>query len=156
MSDEVDVLAQAPSLAEHAVGQDGAVSDPARAPRTRSTTGWRARLRRTPGGRHLLQAGVFLLGLAFIALGLVLVVAPGPLTIPPILLGVWIWSTEFGWADRLLDRAKDAARDAWEDAKRRPVVSSFITGGGLVMLGVALYLANRFELVARGRELVGL
>ena len=117
--------------------------------------GWRARLRRTPGGALLLKALVFTLGLAFVVLGLVLIVAPGPLTIPPILLGLWIWSTEFAWADRQLDRAKASARVAWEDAKRRPVVSGVVTGSGLVGLGVGLWLVARYDLVARAREVVG-
>ncbi len=117
--------------------------------------GWRARLRRTPGGALLLKASVFVLGLAFVVLGCVLVVAPGPLTIPPILLGLWIWSTEFAWADRQLDRAKASARVAWEDAQRRPVVSAVVTGGGLIALGVGIWLVARYELVARAREVVG-
>jgi hypothetical protein len=119
-------------------------------------TGVRARLRRTPGGTHLLKVLVFLTGLAFVLLGCALIVAPGPLTIPPILLGLYIWSTEFAWADRLLDRAKDKARDAWEDAKKKPVLSAFVTVGGLVALGVALWAVARYELVDRGLELVGL
>jgi hypothetical protein len=121
-----------------------------------STTGWRARMRRTPGGRQLLKVLVFLLGLAFVLLGCALIVAPGPLTIPPILVGLYIWSTEFAWADRLLDRAKDQARDAWEDAKRKPVLSAVVTVSGLVALGFALWAVGRYELVDRGRELVGL
>ena len=119
-------------------------------------TGWRARMRRTPGGASLLKGIVFVTGLAFILVGCALIVAPGPLTIPPILIGLYIWSTEFAWADRLLDRAKASAREAWEDAKRRPVVSAFVTVGGLVALGVGLYLVSKYELVSRGLELVGL
>jgi hypothetical protein len=118
-------------------------------------TGWRARLRRTPGGALLLKTSVFLVGLTFVVLGCVLIVAPGPLTIPPILLGLWIWSTEFAWADRQLDRAKASARVAWQDAQRRPIVSAVVTGGGLVGLGVGLWLVTRHDLVARVREVVG-
>jgi hypothetical protein len=123
--------------------------------RARSATGWRAALRSTPGGALLLKGLVFAVGLAFVLLGLVLIVAPGPLTIPPILLGLWIWSTEFAWADRQLDRAKASARVAWEDAQRRPVVSAVVTGGGLIALGVGIWLVARYELVARAREVVG-
>ncbi len=121
-----------------------------------STSGWRARMRRTPGGRHLLKVLVFLLGLAFVLLGCALIVAPGPLTIPPILLGLYIWSTEFAWADRLLERAKVQARDAWEKARNKPVVTTLVTGGGLVALGVGVWAVGRFQLVDRGLELVGL
>jgi hypothetical protein len=129
---------------------------PVSVPRTLSTTGWRARMRRTPGGALLLRALVFVLGLAFVLLGAALIVAPGPLTIPPILLGLWIWSTEFAWADRQLERAKASARVAWADARRRPVLSSAVTLGGLVGLGVAVWAAGRWDLVPRALEVVGL
>jgi hypothetical protein len=130
---------------------DGPPSDGSAGPH-----GWRARVRRTPGGALVLKVAVFMLGLLFILLGIALAALPGPLTIPPILLGVWIWSSEFGWADRLLDRAKRSAREAWENAKRRPVVSALVTGGGLVALGVAVYLVGRYEVVDRARDAVGL
>ncbi len=136
-----------------------AVRETRRPPETgvrHSTTGWRARLRRTPGGAQLLKVVVFVVGLAFILLGCALIVAPGPLTIPPILLGLWLWSTEFAWADRLLDRAKDSARAAWADAQRRPVLSALLTVGGLIGLGVALWAIARYELVARLLAAVGL
>ena len=121
-----------------------------------SDIGWRARLRRTPGGAQLLQVLVFLLGLLFILLGIALVALPGPLTIPPILLGLYIWSTEFGWAHRLLERAKVSACEAWEKAKEKPVTSGLVTVSGLIALGVGIYLVGRYDLVARGRDFVGL
>lgn len=118
--------------------------------------GWRTRVRRTPGGALLLKAAVFVVGLLFILLGLALAALPGPLTIPPILLGVWIWSSEFAWADRLLERAKRSAQEAWEKARRRPVLSALVTLSGLVALGVGIWLAGRYELVDRAREVVGI
>lgn len=121
-----------------------------------STTGFRARLRRTPGGALLLRAVVFVVGLLFVLLGIALVALPGPLTIPPILVGVYIWSTEFAWADRLLERAKKSAREALEQARRRPIVSAVVTIGGLAALGVAIYLADRYMLLARALEALGL
>lgn len=135
--------------------RDPRVSDGPR-PDHRSRTGWRARLRRTPVGAQVLQVVVFVLGLAFVLLGCALIVAPGPLTIPPILIGLYIWSTEFAWADRLLDRAKVSAREAWENAKAKPVVSALVTLSGLVALGVGLYLVGKYELVSKGLGLVGL
>ena len=48
--------------------------------------------------RTLRRIVVFVAGLLLILLGLVLIVLPGPLTIPPILLGVWLWSREFEFA----------------------------------------------------------
>ena len=120
-----------------------------------SQTGWRARMRRTPGGKQLLHVLVFVLGLLFILLGLALAALPGPLTIPPVLLGLYIWSTEFAWADRLLERAKKSAREAWAKAKQKPVISGFVTVAGLLALGVGIYLVDRYNLIARGLELVG-
>ncbi len=132
------------------------LSERARQARRRPTTGWRARLRRTPGGGLLLRAVVFVVGLLFVLLGVALIALPGPLTIPPILLGVYVWSTEFAWADRLLERAKRSATEAWEQAKRRPVASAAVTLGGLVALGVGILLANRYDLVSRAQQAVGL
>ena len=115
----------------------------------------RARLRRTPGGALLLRAVVFLVGLLFVLLGVALVALPGPLTIPPILLGVYVWSTEFAWADRLLERAKKSAREAWDQARRRPVTSAVVTLGGVVALGVGLYAVSRYDLLARAQQAIG-
>lgn len=121
-----------------------------------TSRGWKAKMRRTPGGAVAVKAIVLVAGLLFILLGVALAALPGPLTIPPILLGLWIWSTEFAWAERLLDRAKRSAREAWENAKRKPVLTGLITGSGLVALGVGLYLVARYELVDRALELIGL
>ena len=124
-----------------------------RAPRSAA---WKTALRRTPGGGAAVQAIVFVVGLLFILLGLALAALPGPLTIPPILVGLYVWSTEFAWADRLLDRAKRSAQEAWENAKRRPVITGLVTFAGLVALGVGVYLVGRYDLLGRLRELVGL
>ena len=117
---------------------------------------WKSAVRRSPGGASAVKAIVFVSGLLFILLGLALAALPGPLTIPPILVGLYIWSTEFAWADRLLDRAKAAAEDAWESAKRKPVLTGLVTFSGLVAFGVGVWLVQRYDLVARAKELVGL
>lgn len=117
--------------------------------------GWRARVRRTPGGALLLKVGVFLLGAFFVGLGGALIVLPGPLTIPPVLLGVYIWSTEFAWAERLRERAAASAREAWEAARRRPVWSALVTGGGIVLLAVGAVAVERYGVVDRVLEVVG-
>jgi hypothetical protein len=109
----------------------------------------RARLRRTAAGALLLKVVVLLVGALFVGLGVVLVVLPGPLTIPPVLLGVYIWSTEFGWAERLRVRAADKARDAWAAARRRPVSSAFATGAGLLLVAAALVAVHRYDVVDR-------
>ena len=136
------------------MSQTGVVRDPR--PDHRSQTGVRAKLRSTPGGTQLLQVLVFVVGLICILIGIALAALPGPLTIPPILLGLYVWSTEFAWADRLLDRAKDSAREAWAKAKARPMLSAFVTLAGLAALGVGVYLVGKFDLITKGQDLVGL
>jgi hypothetical protein len=117
---------------------------------------WRDRVRSKPGLGPLYRVGVFLAGLVCIAIGGALSVLPGPLTIPPVLLGLWIWSTEFRWARRLFQAFQRKARDAWAHAKLHPVSSALITVGGLALAGVAFWAVQHYELIARARELVGL
>src|SRR3954464_14776744 len=62
--------------------------------------GWRDRLRAKPGLSQAWRIGVFIAGFLCVVAGIALSVLPGPLTIPPVLLGLWIWSTEFAWAQR--------------------------------------------------------
>ncbi|MCA1711406.1 MAG: PGPGW domain-containing protein [Actinobacteria bacterium] len=114
-----------------------------------SQTGFRAGLRRTPGGALLLKVAVLVLGGLFVALGIVLIVLPGPLTIPPVLLGVYIWSTEFAWAERLRERVTASAREAWRKARLRPVSSAVVTGGGLLLVAAALVAIRRYDVVDR-------
>lgn len=111
--------------------------------------GWRARMRRTRAGTIALRLVVFVTGLLFVLLGGVLIVLPGPLTIPPVLLGVYIWSTEFVWAERWRDRAAAQGRQAWEATRRRPVHAVVVTGGGIAVAVSAVVLARKYDLVDR-------
>ncbi len=117
---------------------------------------FRDRVRRKPGLSHAWRIGVFVLGLACIATGLALAVLPGPLTIPPVLLGLWIWSTEFEWAHRFFAVFQRKGAEAWEHAKRHPVSSTIVTVGGLVMAGVAIWATTHYDLVSKAKEYVGL
>ena len=72
------------------------------------------------------------------------------------MLGLWIWSTEFDWAHRFFAAAAEKGREAWEQAKRHPVSSTIVTVGGLLMAGVLIWATLHFDLVARGKDLVGL
>ena len=116
----------------------------------------RDRIRGKPGLGHAWRIGVFLAGLLCIAAGFALAVLPGPLTIPPVLLGLWLWSTEFEWAHRMFAAFKKKGEEAWEHAKRHPVTSTVITVGGLALAGAAVWAVYHFHLVDRGKELVGL
>jgi hypothetical protein len=117
---------------------------------------FRARMRAKPATRQAWRVGVFVAGLLCIAAGGVLVVLPGPLTIPPIVLGLWIWSTEFAWAHRFFAPAQKKGKAAWEHAKQHPVSSALVTTGGLVLAGLVVWAVSRFHLFDRAKELVGL
>ena len=118
--------------------------------------GFRDRMRHKPGIGHAYRIGVFVVGLLFILAGIALVVLPGPLTIPPIVLGLWIWSTEFRWAHRLFESFQRKAHEAWDHAKVHPVSSALITAGGLALAAAVVWAVSHFDLVARAREAVGL
>ncbi len=118
-------------------------------------TGWRARVRQTPGGALFLKLAALVIGVAFIVLGFALVVLPGPLTIPPMLVGLYVLSLEFAWAERLLDRARASAREAWSSAKKKPVSSAVVTVGGLALAGAAFWAVGHWHLVERAKEALG-
>ena len=117
---------------------------------------FRDRMRSRPGRRLAWRIGVLLAGLVCIGVGFALAVFPGPLTIPPVVLGLWIWSTEFEWAHRLFTKSREKAVDAWEHSKRHPVSSAAITIGGLAAGVVAVWAVVHFSLVDRAKDLVGL
>jgi putative transmembrane protein PGPGW len=116
--------------------------------------GWRDRVRSKPGLRETYRVGIFAAGLLCIAAGVALMVLPGPLTIPPVLLGLWIWSTEFRFAKRSFTAFKDKARDAWSHAKIHPTTSACITGGGLLAAGTAVWAVSRFGVIDMAKEAI--
>src|SRR5690349_25076440 len=99
---------------------------------------------------------VFVAGLLLILLGLALIVLPGPLTIPPILLGVWLWSLEFEFARHWLRPIKAKGSDAWDTAKEKPVHTTVVTVLGLIGAAFLIWAALRYDLLDRGRQAVGL
>ena len=115
----------------------------------------RSRLRAKPGISHAYRVGVFVLGLLFIVLGIALATLPGPLTIPPVLLGLWIWSTEFAWAERFFDSFQEKGREAWAHAKAHPVTSGVVTIGGFALAGAAFWAVGHYELVDQARAAIG-
>jgi len=129
-----------------------ALGRPAAVPRD----SWRTRVRAKPGLRHVYRAGVFLAGLIFVILGFALAALPGPLTIPPVLFGLWIWSTEFRWAQKLFQSFRRKGMAAWAHAKAHPVSSAAITVGGIAAAIAAFWAVQHFDLIARARDAVGL
>ena len=135
------------------MAQAESTQDPARA---RRGPRWREHVRSKPGLSHAYRVAVFVAGLVCIAGGLALSVLPGPLTIPPVLLGLWLWSTEFRFADRILDSFKDKGAAAWAHAKRRPVSSALMTIAGLAAVAAAFWAVGHFDLVDKARSALGI
>jgi Putative transmembrane protein (PGPGW) len=106
--------------------------------------------------RHPRRVLIFVAGLICILAGFALIVLPGPLTIPPIVLGLYIWSKEFTFAERLFEKAKLQFDEAWAAAKRKPVQSSLITGGGLIAAAAVIWAVLHFHLIAKAQDAVGL
>jgi uncharacterized membrane protein YbaN (DUF454 family) len=106
--------------------------------------------------RAVRRVVLFVGGLLSILVGLVLIVLPGPLTIPPILFGLWLWSLEFEFAQRWLHPVKKQGAAAWEAAQERPIRTTTFTVLGLVAAGVVIWAALRFDALEHGRRLVGL
>jgi putative transmembrane protein PGPGW len=119
-------------------------------------TSFRRRIRENPALHQVWRVLVFVAGLLCVAAGFALAVLPGPLTIPPVLLGLWIWSSEFAWAQRLFRACARQARAAWQHAKQHPVSSIVITVGGIAAVLVAAWAVRRFELVAQARAALGI
>jgi hypothetical protein len=105
--------------------------------------------------RTLRKILLFVAGLLLIIMGLVLVVLPGPLTIPPILLGVWLWSLEFEFARHLLRPIKVRGGIAWAQAKEKPIHTSVVTVIGLIGAALLIWATFRYELLDRGRDMIG-
>jgi hypothetical protein len=101
--------------------------------------GWRRHLQSPTWLRQIYRVGVFIVGLLLMVLGLSLVLLPGPFTIPPVLLGLWIWSTEFAFAGHLFQHVKLRSKNAWERAESHPVVSTLIVFGGLAATGAGAW-----------------
>jgi hypothetical protein len=104
---------------------------------------------RSPDTRAVTFSGNTVQGLALTAL-------PGPLTIPPVLLGLWVWSTEFDWASRILASFRRKATDTWQHVKQHPVSSIAVTVGGLVLAAVAFWAVGHFELVDGAKDALGI
>jgi Putative transmembrane protein (PGPGW) len=116
---------------------------------------FRARVHSNPSVAIAYRVAVFTAGLLLVLIGLALTVLPGPLTIPPVLAGLWVWSTEFEWARRFFTTFKRKAREAWQHARQHPVSSVAVTVGGLALAGVAFWAVGRFELVDRAVAALG-
>jgi uncharacterized protein (TIGR02611 family) len=100
----------------------------------------RSRARARPGGRLAWRIGVSVLGLAIIALGIVLLPLPGPGWVI-IFAGLGVLATEYEWAARLLRTARRLVREWSQWARKQPLFVRVLLGlAGLIVVAMALGL----------------
>jgi hypothetical protein len=65
---------------------------------------------------------VLVIGFTLIAIGTVLIILPGPFTLPFMIGGLFVLAIEFTWARSLLTKAQDSAKkiDPRKLSKRKP------------------------------------
>ncbi|MEU9043383.1 MULTISPECIES: TIGR02611 family protein [unclassified Kitasatospora] len=110
-------------------------------------------VRRSRALHRAWQVAVFLVGLAVVGLGVVMLPLPGPGWVV-IFLGMGIWATEFVWARLALRwtrrKVAEAARRALDPRVRRRNLTVTAIGLAAVVAVGALYLA-RYGLVVPWR-----
>lgn len=100
-----------------------------------------ARAARTLPTRHLPEKVrkpfILAVGGTLILLGIALVILPGPFTLPLIVAGFAVLSTEFTWAEQALERGRDGARTVGRLLKHPIVVALAVTAvTATIILGV--------------------
>ena len=109
----------------------------------------RAKFHAVPAGSMLFRVIIGVLGLVFVALGLLLVPLPGPGWLI-VLAGVAIWSIEFAWARRLLHYARQQLR-RWNGWMRR---QPWLVRGPLLLVLAIVVLAIAVGVAGAALELI--
>ena len=97
---------------------------------------------------HMLtRFAVTIAGVALLALGLAMMVLPGP-GILVIVAGLAVLATEYVWAQRLLKQARAKAEQVQEAAVASPVrtAGTVLFGVGLLGVGLAMLVARDVDL----------
>ena len=87
----------------------------------------------------LRRIGIFVVGGVLNVLGLLAWLLSVLLTAPLLLAGLWVWSREFVWAERLLHRVRDWAGSMWQHARAHPVRCGVTTVISLAATGTTYW-----------------
>lgn len=103
---------------------------------------WRRKIRQNPHHLRVYRVAVAIAGLFFVVLGCATGWLPGPGGIPLILLGLAIWSSEFGWANRLMQwfKAQLHRFQSWSRPRQAGFWLVFFACCGLLGYGYLLTL----------------
>ncbi|MEZ0075865.1 TIGR02611 family protein [Planotetraspora sp. GP83] len=121
--------------------------------------GWRERVRARPGGRLTLKILIGVIGAALVIGGLIMVPFPGPGWLV-VFAGLAVLATEFAWASRVLDFAKDkvTATTDWlirQNWAVRIVAGTLTLALAAVIVWGALKLTTGIDLLQEARDLLG-
>ena len=109
-----------------------------------SRTRWWTGLRATRGRHRTFRVAVFLVGLVLTVGGAAMWLVSSLLALPPVLLGVWVWSREFHWGHRLHRACLRQADSLWSRVKLRPVRWALITLVGIGSAWAAFWAWGQF------------
>lgn len=106
---------------------------------------WRRRLRANPATAKIYRVAVFIVGLAIVVLGLLLIPFPGPGWLI-VIAGLAVWATEFEKAQRVLEFVKRQLRQ-WEEWTKRqnPFVKGLVGIVGVAFIATVLWLTFHFS-----------
>ena len=118
---------------------------------------WRRKIREDKRKLAAYRIAVGLLGLILVVLGFISGPIPGPGGIPLILLGLAVWSSEFGWAHQLMQwfKAKLHRYRTGSGAKKGLFLVAFFSCCGLagyaylVITGIPAWLPESVNLLLR-------
>jgi hypothetical protein len=65
------------------------------------------------------RIAITVIGFGLVIAGLVLIIFPGPFTIPLLIAGLAVLATEYAWARRALDETKKRTRSAVDRFRKR-------------------------------------
>lgn len=95
------------------------------------------------------KVGITILGVSLLAAGLAMMVLPGPGLIV-IVLGLFVLSLEFEWAERRLDQARDKALEAAHKTAASKPQTSFALLSSAVLIGAGVALGLNEDLPLSG------
>ena len=93
--------------------------------------------RKVPG--PIRKSAVLLIGLTLLAIGGVLIILPGPFTLPFVVAALAVLASEFVWAERVFKRGQDVTKSAMGTLQRVPngiiIAVVLLIGSGLAIAG---------------------
>ena len=91
---------------------------------------WLAKWRAVPG--PIRKSVVLTIGVTLLAIGGALIVLPGPFTLPFVIAGIAILSSEFVWAERIMEKGQEAGALVKDRVGRIPTAWLIVIGVWLV------------------------